>query len=130
VRYFPEKLGYVFCEGTERDRADKTKIIANGTAFKLACNIFGQEVVTNEVTNCMMIYCVAATTSPSTMKSSLLMLTVTDESIHLDGLYILLRKDPIAALLRMEQQLLCEDEQTDDDNGGGNNNTEAATSIT
>ena len=58
----------------------------------------------NEVLDCI-ANCCAASASPSTMESSLLMSAVTDESIHLEGLYTLLRKDPYDALLRLQLHL-------------------------
>jgi hypothetical protein len=119
MRYFPEKLGFVFFEGTQRVHDDGTE------PFKLACYEHGQEQVMNEFFDCV-AKCCAASASPSTMESSLLMSAVTDESIHLEGLYTLLRKDPSAALLRLQQQLLQGDGRIDD-NGG---NTEAGNSIT
>ncbi|OEU09074.1 hypothetical protein FRACYDRAFT_248933 [Fragilariopsis cylindrus CCMP1102] len=91
LRYFPEKLAFVFCKGTHRNRDDGKK--RTRTPFRLACNKHGQEKVMNEVLDCIANYC-AASASPSTMESSLLMTAVTDESIHLEGLYTLLRKDP------------------------------------
>ena len=100
LRYFPEKLGFVFCEGTQR--LGETKW--TGTPFRSACNKHGQEKVMNEVLDCI-ANCCAASTSPSTMESSLLMTAVTDESIHLEGLYTLLRKDPYDALLRLQLHL-------------------------
>ncbi|OEU10859.1 hypothetical protein FRACYDRAFT_246732 [Fragilariopsis cylindrus CCMP1102] len=102
LRYFPEKLGFVFCEGTQRNRDNRKKFTK--TPFRFACHRHGQEKVMNEVLDCIANYC-AASASPSTMESSLLMSAVTDESIHLEGLYTLLRKDPYDALLRLQLYL-------------------------
>lgn len=41
--------------------------------------------------------CGSASSSTSTIQSSLLVSTVTDESSHLDGIYALMRKDPTVA---------------------------------
>ncbi|OEU06662.1 hypothetical protein FRACYDRAFT_254216 [Fragilariopsis cylindrus CCMP1102] len=82
------------------------------------------EKVMNEVLDCIANY-FAASASSSTTESSLLMSAVTDETIHLEGLYTLLCKDPNDALLQLPKHLLQEDGRTDD-NGG----IKAGTSIT
>jgi hypothetical protein len=76
------------------------------TAFQRARRKFGHEKVTNKIIDRIMEECSASSSSSTdiVMESSLLMSAVTDESIHLDGLYILVRRDPTAALLRLQQQ--------------------------
>jgi hypothetical protein len=115
LQYFPEKLGFVFSECTQQF----SERLASGTPFQRACMYSGQERVMKEVVDCIAEYCLFSSTSSSTTnttctETSLLMSAVTDESIHLDRLYILMRRDPTAALLRLQQHLLVavEDGQT------------------
>jgi len=142
LQYFPEKLGFVFCEATQPFPAlnedididdEQADIDCTRTAFQSACKSYGRDAVTKEVIDCMMDHCATTATNKSTTtpttESDLLLPAVTDESIYLDGLYTLIRKDPTAALLRLQQKLLRE-EQTDNNNNGGssnNNNNTAAT---
>jgi len=143
LQYFPKKFGYVFCEGTHNEQGDETKVFS-GSPFQLACMVFGQEKVLNEVVNRIAEYCsttaTCTRTTTNTEMSLLIMSAVTDESIHLDGLYILLRRDPTAALLGLQQQLLHlvgkgqtsidtdTDTDTDTNTTSNNSNTNAATS--
>ena len=97
----------------------KTKV---GTPFEFACELHGQPKVVEAVLNCFAEYCDSSGTSNTTdtgnnttdndhtmthaaTEFSLLLSTVTDQSIHLDGLYILLRKNPVDALLKLHQHL-------------------------
>jgi hypothetical protein len=61
---------------------------------------------------CIEEYCTSSSTTSSTSATefTLLMSAVMDKSIHLDGLYILLRRDPNDALLQL--QPLLEERQT------------------
>jgi hypothetical protein len=83
LKYFPEKVGFVFFECTQQKKHKKVFTI---TPFQLACNKYGKEQVTNEVVD------------------RLLVSAVIDESTHLDDLYVLLHSDPTTALLRLQQQ--------------------------
>ena len=47
----------------------------------------------------------ASSSTDPIMESSLLMSAVTDDSVHLDGLYILMYSNLTAALLQLQQQL-------------------------
>jgi len=121
MQHYPDKFGFVFGEGTHRN--SNPEFLFQGTPFQRACKKYGQEKVINEVINCIKEYCAAFMSSSSStstsatnnsMETSLLMSAITDELIHMDGLYILLRKDPEAALLRLQQHFLevVGDEQT------------------
>jgi hypothetical protein len=141
MQYFPEKLGFVFCEAThadirpveneeDSDNEDDEINIYTGTPFQLACKEYGHDAVIKIFNDrisdhCAAINSVAAAvtnTSPATCaESKLLLSTVTDKTIHLDGLYILMRNDPTAALLRLQQQLLIRERQTDNTNNKSNN---------
>jgi hypothetical protein len=83
LKYFPEKVGFVFFECTQQKKHKKVFTI---TPFQLACNKYGKEQVTNEVVD------------------RLLVSAVIDESTHLDDLYVILHSDPTTALLRLQQQ--------------------------
>ena len=93
LKYFPEKVGFIFSECTQQKKENDVVTISS---FQLACNKYGQEKVTNEVVD------------------RLLVSAVIDESTQLDDLYVLLHNDPTAALLRLQQQqqLQVEKEQT------------------
>ena len=101
MKYFPEKLGFVFCEGTQtlegEDSGDEPDVVS-GTPFQLACERFGREKVAELVEDCI-DGCFAAATIRT---ESLLLSIAADDSFHLDGLYTLLRKDP-AAVSRLLQ---------------------------
>ena len=135
LQYHPEKLGHIFTTGTQRfeldsDNNDEDDNIVEeveyeikvGTPFEFACEVYGQPKVVEAVLNCFAEYCDYSRTSNTTdtgnnttnndntmthaaTESSLLLSTVTDQSIHLDGLYILLRKNPVDALLKLHQHL-------------------------
>ena len=83
LKYFPEKVGFIFSECTQQKKQNNVVTISS---FQLACNKYGQEKVTNEVVD------------------RLLVSAVIDESIQLDNLYVLLHNDPTAALLRLQQR--------------------------
>jgi len=141
MQYFPEKLGFVFCEAThadirpveneeDSDNEDDEINTYTGTPFQLARKEYGHDAVIKIFNDrisdhCAAINSVAAAvtnTSPATCaESKLLLLAVTDKTIHLDGLYILMRNDPTAALLRLQQQLLIRERQTDNTNNNSNN---------
>merc|ERR1711865_372994 len=53
----------------------------------------------------MMIIMSKKLNTTTATESSLLLSTVMDQSIHLDGLYILLRNNPVDALLNLHQHL-------------------------
>jgi hypothetical protein len=148
MQYFPDKFGFVFCKFTQvvtvplefkdiYDNDDKfCRREITGTPFQLACMRFGRDAGTKIVLDCISNHCAnaAATTATATAsvvvanapatctESNMLLSAVTDETIHLDGLFILIRKDPTTALLRLQQKLLLLDGQTD-----GGNSTAAAT---
>ena len=103
MQYYPDKFGFVFSEGIHLNNGQ----MFQGTAFQQACKNYGREKVINEVINCVTEYCSSALVSTSTSttttkitETSLLLSTIPDKTIHIDGLYILLRKDPAAALLK------------------------------
>jgi len=141
MQHYPDKFGFVFGEGTHRN--SNPEFLFQGTPFQRACKKYGQEKVINEVINCIKEYCAAFMSSSSStstsatnnsMETSLLMSAITDELIHMDGLYILLRKDPEAALLRLQQHFreVGGDEQTGTDTSIGtcanaNTNTNTVT---
>ena len=96
-----------------------------GTPFELACKVHGQPKVVEAVLKCFADFCCdsslfARTTddtgnnttsstnimTQNTTASALLLSTVTDAAIHLDGLYLLLRKNPVDALLKLQQHLV------------------------
>ena len=133
LQYFPQKLGYVFTTRTQRfelqsgddDNEEIEYVIDMGTPFELACEVYGQPKVVDAVLKCFANFCCdsssctsttddpgnSTTNSENTMAqniaaSALLLSTVTDASIHLDGLYLLLRKNPVDALLNLQQHLL------------------------
>ena len=154
IKYYPEKLGFVFCEGIHQPRMNDDTMIVRGTPFQRACTNFGQENVMNEIMNHIAEYrsitatstITAATTATTattvtTKDLSLLLSAVTDETIHVDCLYILMRNDPTAGLLRLQQhfqqqqqqqhllllkvgggQIVCPEINTDNNNVDSNNN--------
>jgi hypothetical protein len=128
MKYFPEKFGFLFCEETQTGNQDETNVIT-GTPFQLICKQFGHDNVIKEVMDQIAKYypitlaavaptsTTTTTTTTTITESSILLLAVTDEKIHLDGLYMLLRRDPTASLSRLQQLLEEEEErQSSDDN--------------
>ena len=107
MQHYPEKFGFVFSEGTVQYNDGK---FHHWTPFQQACYNYGQENVINEVINRITEYSTSAFTSISTsannVETSLLMSAITNETIHIDGLYILLRRDPVSTLMRLQQKLL------------------------
>jgi hypothetical protein len=141
MQYFREKLGFLFREATQAfpvevenedsDNDDDNEIhIEASTPFRLACERLGRDAVIKIFNDCISDHCAdadsmaaAANTSPPICtESNLLLLAVTDETIHLDGLYILMRNDPTAALLRLQQKLLIREGQIINTNNNTNNN--------
>jgi len=106
MKYFPEKFGFVFGESTQQQYDGK---IVQGTPFQQACKTHGREKVINEVINCIKEYCFvstsAGTNNNNNIEISLLMSAITDKSIHIDCLYLLLRNDISTGLLRLQQHL-------------------------
>mmetsp|Transcript_1045 Transcript_1045/g.1189 ORF Transcript_1045/g.1189 Transcript_1045/m.1189 type:complete len:229 (+) Transcript_1045:1-687(+) len=106
MKYYPEKLGFVFGEGTYRDYYGT---LCQWTPYQRACKFFGQKKVIKEVINCIKEYCTSTSTSAGTTTNnidtatSLLLSAITDESIHVDGVYILFRDNPQGALLRLQE---------------------------
>jgi hypothetical protein len=131
LQYFPEKLGFVFSKCTQRiDEGYIDEGEFSATPFQFLQYKYGHERATDVVVDRIAEYCCPASSTSDTTNASLLMSVVTDKSIHLDGLYILLRRDPAAALLRLQQHLLAvvvEDGQsitdTDTDNNTDSNST-------
>jgi len=120
MKYFPEKFGFVFCEGAHQ----KDGKVFRCTPFERACKKYGKENVITEIMNQYRSITTASstttapststtattattttTTTTSTTELSLLLSAVTDEAIHIDCLYILLRADITAGLLRLQQHL-------------------------
>jgi len=126
ILYSPEKFGFVFSDGTHQDINGR---VFQGTPFQSACKKYGQENVISEVINCITEYYFASSSAStsSDIETFLLMSAITDEAIHIDGLYILLRKDPEAAFLMLQQKLhlLVGDGQivTDTNSNSNNKNT-------
>jgi len=119
MKYFPGKFGFVFCGGTHRNSNGK---IFRKTPFQRACKKYGHAKVMNGIMIYVAKYCSITSTSTMTATAtaatstttkttstttglSLLMSAVTEESIHIDCLYILLRTDITAGLLRLQQHL-------------------------
>ena len=101
MKHFPEKLGFVFAEGTQTFEGEEGEDeVESRTPFQLACEEFNKEEITKIVLE-FVDGCLAV--ADIRTESSFLLEVAADESIHLDGLYILLRKDP-AALLRLLQK--------------------------
>ena len=107
LQYFPDKFGFLFCDGTHRNN---NGTLIRGTPFEIACDKYGQAAVMKVIMDRMEEYCSSVTTSTSDAANnraiSFLMAAITDDLIHRDALYILLRKEPTAALLRLHQQSL------------------------
>ena len=147
MKYFPEKFGFVFSVGIQRDSSGR---LNQEVPFQEACKKYGQANVMKKImihiaeyrsitpTSTMTATATATdattttTTTTSTGLSSLLMSAVTDELMHIDCLYILLRNDITTGLLKLQQhlqpqQLEKEEEQTvakintDNDNIDSNN---------
>ena len=118
MRYFPEKIGSVISERNQTfeldedddeadNEADNEVDIEIGTPYQFACKKYAYDAVTKVVIDRIAECCedIAASTTTSNAESTLLMSAITDEIIHLDCLYILLRRDPYAGLLRLQQLL-------------------------
>lgn len=84
--HYPEKLGFVFHLGQNGRKM-------RSTAYGRACKKYGEESVRKEILDRFIQH-------PTTKKDSILLSVAADEEIALDGLYLLLRRDP-AAVLRM-----------------------------
>ena len=89
MRHNPTKLGFAFTEGKDED-VDTREI-----PYHKACNKFGEEKVRREVLDRIM-------KCPETNTDRFLLSAAVDEAINLDGLYILVRREP-AALQRLLQ---------------------------
>jgi hypothetical protein len=110
-------LIFFFYEGTHIGGEDETHVKTGITPFQFACKQFGQKSVIQEVMDQIGKHDPVATvpsiiaveniapTVTVTVESSILLSAVTDETIHLDGLYLLLRRDPTALLPRLQQLL-------------------------
>jgi len=107
MKNFPKKFGFLFCEGTHQDSSNGE--VFRSTPFQRACEEYGREEVINEVINCIKEYCSSSTSTSAAatnkLEISLLVSAITDEAIHIDCLYFLLRKDPEAVLLMLQQHL-------------------------
>jgi hypothetical protein len=127
--HFPEKIGFLFCEGTQMNEEDENDV-ETGTPFQLAYKKFGRESVIKEVMDQIAKHypidvpsvdvlddvaptsttTITTTTTTTATKSFMLLLAANVEKIHLDGLYMILHRDPTASLSRL-QQILEEEEQ-------------------
>ena len=83
IRHYPTKLGFAFTEGTD-EYEDFCKI-----PYHQACKKFGEEVVKREVLDRIM-------NCPEANTERFLLTVAADETICLDALYILLRREPAA----------------------------------
>ena len=118
LKYFPEKFGFLFSEGTQQQNGQ----MFPSTPFQKACRNYGRENVMDEIMNHIpaeyrsitpisttsttaTTFMTTTTTTTTTTEISLLISAVTDESIHIDCLYILLRNDITAGLLRLQRNL-------------------------
>ena len=118
LKHYPQFLGYCFTEGIRKyklpppdgmreeedikgynDAEDGRISQSKGTPYELACTNFGRDVTTE-----LFFDCVAAAV-PTGITGPLLLSAAMKSAIHLDGLYLLLRRDPSEALSTMEQQL-------------------------
>jgi len=88
LKHFPTELGFSFCTG-DSDSGYDSDDADTRTPFQLACEKFGREAVIEVVAAC-----IAA--CPTIRTESFLMAIAIDNAIHLDCLYLLLRKDPTA----------------------------------
>ena len=125
---YNSELGHLFTTRTQNfklkpknnntDDDNIVKFVAwKRTPFELACKVHGQPKVVKAVLNCFAEYCNSSyirssddtdgnrSTSTHDIESSLLLSAVTDELIHLDGLYILLRQNPLDALSKLHQHV-------------------------
>jgi len=91
MRHYPTKLGFAFTEGKPEDSTNSYRSIP----YHDACEQFGEEVVKREVLDRIM-------NCPKTNTEQFLLSAAVDEAINLDGLYILVRREP-AALQRLLQ---------------------------
>ena len=96
VAHFVLKTILAFCKGSntfhdfeDSDNEYDSDNAVSGTPFQLACEKFGREAVIEVVAAC-----IAA--CPTIRTESFLMAIAIDNAIHLDCLYLLLRKDPTA----------------------------------
>ena len=128
MKYYPHRFGFCFTDvtynrsesgETDIDEQDVTITNDDGTQtvyltespFRAKANHMGRDVVVQTVIDCIDQYCDNTTdigskqTSCDSTKSSLLLSSVINDDIHLDCLYILLRHDPSAMLLMLEQRL-------------------------
>lgn len=123
LKYHCQKLGHVFTTRTQsvlqigpKEIDAKVFLPSKGTPFELACKVHGQPKIVEAVLNCFTEYCNSSfekvddmggnrSTSTRDIESSLLLSAVTDASIHLDGLYILLRQNPLDALSKLHQHV-------------------------
>ena len=128
MKYYPHRFGFFFTDvtynrsksgETDIDEQDVTITNDDGTQtvyltespFRAKANHMGRDVVVQTVIDCIDQYCDNTTdigskqTSCDSTKSSLLLSSVINDDVHLDCLYILLRHDPSAMLLMLEQRL-------------------------
>ena len=78
------------------------------TPYQHACKKYGREKVINKVINRIKESCNASTsagTNNTHIETSLLVSAITDEAIHIHCLYLLLRNNPEALLLMLQQHL-------------------------
>jgi hypothetical protein len=145
--FFLRNSACVFREATQafpveiedRDNDDDNEINSGTpTPFRLACKMLGHDAEIEIFNDCISGHCAdagsmaaaaaaaAANTPAKCKESTLLLLAVTDETIHLDGLYILTRNYPTAALLRLQQKILIREGQTINTNNNSNNNSNSS----
>jgi len=126
MKYYPHRFGFFFTDvtynrsesgETDIDEQDVTITNDDGTQtvyltespFRAKANHMGRDVVVQTVIDCIDQYCDNTTdieqTSCDSTKSSLLLSSVINDDVHLDCLYILLRHDPSAMLLMLEERL-------------------------
>jgi hypothetical protein len=84
IRHFPTKVGFLF-----------HKDIKDRTPFQMACKIYGKEVVMQIVDD---VVTTAITNSSSSTFMETLITAAIDETIHLDCIFFLLRKEPSVLL--------------------------------
>jgi len=106
MQHYPKEFGFVFREATHRE---DNGVLYRGTPFEFACDKYGQQKIMKLVMDSIQEYCASSTSTSAAnnnRETSLLLSAITDKSIHRDALYILLRKDPTAALSKIQQQVL------------------------
>jgi len=108
IRYFPSKKGIILLF-QKNDNGD--------TPFQLACRRFKRNEITEAVEDTLARY------SPNTPINNVhaMMLAATDERIHLDGVYFVLRRQPDVLMRMLRRRLINNNNNSHRTRGQDNN---------